>query len=187
MPRWENCVTLNLILQYNTVRRSGGRGPGTTCADMVKSSCAPCWHSASRKHWNCPLSLRRQICWAVVDIVCLTCHTDVKATRLRLPGRAVKPKRQRLQCYPLSAAVSRPSDSLTALTPPPSWMNYWAECFSQWASLCVPVSLAEAVSCIWWWGKIFFCGIQVHRKETQHPVFHLLWFCDPYCKIVVSH
>lgn len=70
-----------------------------------------------------PSSLRRQISWAVADIMYLACHTDVTAMLLTLPESAVKYEWQSQQWIPPSATVSGPSH------PPP--MNYWDKWLSQ--------------------------------------------------------
>lgn len=74
----------------------------------------------THKHTLGPPSLRRQIFWAVADIMYLACHTDVTAILLRLPESAVKYEWQSLQWIPPSATVSGP---FHAHTTPPQWIT----------------------------------------------------------------
>lgn len=129
-----------------------------------QSSSTACWQPASRKLWNCPLSLRRQICWAVVDIVCLTRHTDVRAMKLRLPEQSSPNGRGCNVILHLPLSTSHPTPSQL----PPPQLN---ELLS-WVLFTVSLFVC---SCLLGWGWIVYLIVRedillwytgVHRGNT---------------------
>ena len=123
-------------------------------------------HTHTHAQRLCLHSLRRQISWAVADIMYLACHTDVTAMLLRLPESAVKYEWQSLQWIPPSATASGPSHTPTT----PQWITE-ISCFTGPVShsvfMPVCVSLCYFVGLLGWWEAIY----HMWQWKILHPPF----------------